>query len=158
MEKKVIVEMPFPADSRWKYWAKILEDVDTSLSNGYAFKGKFIPLSDPRHRNIRKVEIEVGKIIMVYEEEGSRKYHKPVITLYEVKEDGSLEVIFSHKCDGFSWALEVRDEIKKILYEKKKQKQSKEEKKKILIEQKQKLLAELQQINKELEAIEKGES
>ena len=35
---------------------------------------------------------------------------------------------------------------------------SDKEKKKILIEQKQKLLAELQQINKELEAIEKGES
>jgi hypothetical protein len=115
--KKVIITMPEVPDERWKAWAKILEDVDKSKSSGYAFIGKFISLS--RKRNEVKYELEVGTIIMVYAEVGSRKYHKPTITLYEVLENGELEEIYYCECSGYSWALEVRDDIYEILKKKK---------------------------------------
>jgi hypothetical protein len=111
--KKVIVNIPEKPDSRWKAWAKILKNVDKSVSTGYAFIGNFISLG-------RKYELEIGTIIMIYAEEGSRKYHKPHIYLYEVKEDGILEEIYKHICSKSSgWALEVRDEIYEILKKKK---------------------------------------
>jgi len=115
--KKVIITMPDIPDERWKAWAKILEGVDKSKSNGYAFIGKFISLSS--RKNKVKYELEVGTIIMVYAEVGSRKYHKPSITLYEVLENGELEEIYYKLCSGYSWALEVRDEIYEILKKKK---------------------------------------
>ena len=105
----VVVNMnDFVKDGRFKRWAKILTNVDLSKKNGYAFEGKFI-------RFYGNVELEEGDILMLYEEEGSRKYHSLLIRLYIVK-NGELEEIYSHKCDSiYGWALEVRDEIAKIL-------------------------------------------
>jgi hypothetical protein len=152
IKEKVIVEMPFPKDNRWRSWAKLLTDVNEKEANGYAFKGTFLPLSDAKRNAIVKRELEVGSIIMIYEEEGSQKYHKPLISLYEVQTDGKLKLIYEHKCKGFSWTLEVRDDIKKILDNKKIQ--NKEEKKKLLLEKRNKLIQELQKIEEELKKMD----
>jgi hypothetical protein len=139
--EKVIITMPKPLDSRWKAWAKVLERVDVSLQNGYAFVGKFIPLSRGGHSV--KLEREVGELIMMYSEEGSNKYHKPTVILFEVTGDG-LKEIFRHECSGhIGWALEVRDKIAQIVEERNKSKQSEEAKVKELLERRANLLQEL---------------
>jgi hypothetical protein len=112
--KKVVVTMPYPHDVRFKAWAKILRGIDRTKTDGYAFLGEFISLSGGKRGEVRH-ELEVGTLIMMYNEEGSMKYHKPSITVWEVQEDGSLEEIYYHPCKGYSWALEVRDDLYEFL-------------------------------------------
>jgi hypothetical protein len=136
--EKVIITMPKPLDSRWKVWVKILERVNVSRQNGYAFVRKFIPLSSKVH-DVR-LERKVGELIMMYSEEGSNKYHKPTVILFEVTEEG-LKEIFRHECSGhIGWALEVRDKIAQIVEEGDKSKQSEEAKVKELLERRANLL------------------
>src|SRR5690606_35513908 len=108
---KAIVEIPAKKDDRKKSWAKALESVDVTKSNGYAFVGNWL-------RRGEKAELPVGSFVLTYDEPGSMKNWYPEVVLYRVTEDG-LEMVHEYKGDyrERSWALSVRDDIAAILAE-----------------------------------------
>src|SRR5690606_33542896 len=110
-ELKTIVEIPAKRDDRKKAWAKALESVDVTKSNGYAFLGNWL-------RRGEKAELPIGSFVLTYDEPGSMKNWYPEVVLYRVTEDG-LEVAHEYKGDygERSWALAVRDRIAEILAE-----------------------------------------
>lgn len=108
---KAIVDIPSARDNRKKNWAKVLESVDTTKPNGYAFLGNWL-------RRGERAELTVGSYVLTYDEPGSMKNWYPEVVLYRVTEDG-LEVAHEYKGDygERSWALSVRDNIAAILAE-----------------------------------------
>ena len=108
---KVIVNIPSARDSRKKNWAKVLESVDVSKPNGYAFIGNWL-------RRGERAELTVGSYVLTYDEPGSMKNWYPVVTLYRVTPDG-LEAVLEYEGEigERSWALAVRDRIAEILAE-----------------------------------------
>lgn len=110
-ELKTIVEIPAKRDDRKKSWAKVLESVDITKPNGYAFVGNWL-------RRGEKAELPIGSFVLTYDEPGSMKNWYPVVKLYRVTPDG-LEVALEYEGEirERSWALAVRDRIAEILAE-----------------------------------------
>jgi len=108
-ELKTIVEIPAKKDDRKKSWAKVLESVDTTKPNGYAFVGNWL-------RRGEKAELPIGSFVLTYDEPGSMKNWYPVVKLYRVTPDG-LEVALEYEGETRerSWALAVRDNIAAIV-------------------------------------------
>jgi len=106
---KKIVSIPNIGDRRFKKWAKLLSNVDQSKTNGYAFEGEFL-------RFDRKYELEIGTIVLCYGESGSAKYHYPEVRLCILTEDGWKELFYRDNLDK-AWALDVRDEIARLMDE-----------------------------------------
>ena len=107
---KKIVMIPKSLDDRHKCWRKLLTHVDREQSNGYAFVGDWLRAGE-------RAEVEVGSLILCYDEVGSRKNWCPVVRLLKVEVDNDLEEVF-HWEGNFrerSWALAVRDDIAAIL-------------------------------------------
>ena len=108
--QKVIVQIP--REGRWKSWAKLLERVDRSKPNGFAFEGEFL-------RRGERAEVPVGSLILVYTEEGSRKNWYPVVHVLRAEADGSLTTLLEWvgEVRERSWALAVRDKVAELLAE-----------------------------------------
>ncbi len=106
---KEIIKVPETLDRRKKTWRKLLQEVDVSRTNGYAFVGDWLRAGE-------KAELEVGSYILSYDEAGSMKNWYPVVRVHEVTAEGTEEV-FSWEGDVGSkgWALEVRDGIAAII-------------------------------------------
>jgi hypothetical protein len=103
---KKIVEIRYEGDYRFKNWQKVLTSVDLSKSNGYAFRGEFLPAG--------KAELEVGTFLLYYGEKGSRRNQDPLAVLKKVTDEG-LEEVYRKEDLGKRWALDVRDEIAEIV-------------------------------------------
>ena len=108
---KAIVQIPAKKDDRKKSWAKVLESVDITKSNGYAFVGNWL-------RRGEKAELPIGSYVLTYDEPGSMKNWYPLVKLYRVTPDG-LEAVLEYEGEigERSWALAVRDRIAEILAE-----------------------------------------
>lgn len=100
----MIIQTPVIGDSRFKQWSKHLTHVDSAKKDGYAFEGEFIS---------GKVELEPGQYILSYGESGSSKHHYPLATLYRL--DDSLTEIYTKNHLDIHWALDIRDDIAKIV-------------------------------------------
>jgi len=109
---KKIVMIPGTLDDRHKCWRKMLTQVDTTKANGYAFVGEWLRAGE-------RAEVEVGSLILCYDEAGSMKNWYPVVRLLKVGIENDLEEIFRWEGNTRerSWALAVRDEISAILAE-----------------------------------------
>ena len=108
---KKIVMIPGTLDDRNKCWRKLLEKVDTTKANGYAFVGDWLRAGE-------REELEVGSLILCYDVVGSRKNWRPVVRLFKVLENALDEVFhWEGNIRERSWALAVRDEISAILQE-----------------------------------------
>jgi hypothetical protein len=111
---KKIVMVPGTLDDRHKCWRKLLEKVDTTKANGYAFVGDWLRAGE-------RAELEVGSLVLCYDDVGSRKNWRPVVRLLKVLENGAedFEEVFRWEGDfrERSWALAVRDDIAAILAE-----------------------------------------
>lgn len=109
---KKIVMIPGVLDSRHKCWRKLLTHVDRELSSGFAFVGDWLHAGE-------RAELEVGSLILCYDDVGSRKNWRPVVRLLKVAIENDFEEVF--RWDGDfrerSWALAVRDDIAAILAE-----------------------------------------
>lgn len=103
---KVKVFVPDAEDSRFKSWGKVVTRVDLNQRNGYAFEGRWL-------RRGQLDELEVGAVVLLYDEVGSRAKHAPWVTVHEVAapagadETGELTKIAENH--GLSWALALRD-------------------------------------------------
>lgn len=109
---KKIVMIPGTLDDRHKCWRKLLEKVDTTKANGYAFIGDWLRAGE-------RAEVEVGSLILCYDEVGSRKNWCPAVRVLKVGVETDLEEVFHWEGDfrERSWALAVRDDIAAILAE-----------------------------------------
>ncbi|HHX27908.1 MAG TPA: hypothetical protein GX716_02740 [Firmicutes bacterium] len=109
---KKIVMIPKSLDDRHKCWRKLLEKVDTTKANGYAFIGDWLRAGE-------RAEVEVGSLILCYDEVGSRKNWCPAVRVLKVGVETDLEEVFRWEGDfrERSWALAVRDDIAAILAE-----------------------------------------
>ena len=114
MKMKKIVMIPGNLDSRHKCWRKMLTQVDTTKANGFAFVGDWLRAGE-------RAELEVGSLILCYDDVGSRKNWRPVVRLLKVLENGAEDFEEVFRWDGDfrerSWALAVRDDIAAILAE-----------------------------------------
>lgn len=107
---KKIVMIPGTMDDRHKCWRKLLTHVDRDLSSGFAFVGDWLRAGE-------RAEIEVGSLILCYDEVGSRKNWCPAVRVLKVGVETDLEEVFHWEGDfrERSWALAVRDDIAAIL-------------------------------------------
>ena len=106
---KKIVMIPEVLDERKKAWRKLLDGVDKTKTNGYAFAGNWLLAGE-------RAELQVGSFILCYDEAGSTKNWYPLVRLLRVGVNG-LDEVYRWEGDARerSWALAVRDEIAAIL-------------------------------------------
>jgi hypothetical protein len=108
MEEKVLVavDIPLAGDERHKNWAKVVENVDTSRSSGWAFDGAFVAAGGIQ-------DVPAGSVLLVYGERGSRASPQSAARVYTVNADGTLTLEAEAK--GQAWARTVRDPIERLL-------------------------------------------
>jgi len=102
----VAVEVPLVGDERHKNWAKVVDNVDTSRSSGWAFDGSFVAAGGIQ-------DVPAGAILLVYGERGSRANPQSTARVYTVNADGTLT--FEAEAKGQAWARTVRDPIERLL-------------------------------------------
>lgn len=102
----VAVEVPWVGDQRLKSWAKVVDNVDESLSTGWAFEGAFVAVGGIQ-------DLPAGGILLVYGEKGSRGNPQPVARLFSVNADATLSAEGS--AEGRAWARTLRDTTVELL-------------------------------------------
>ena len=102
----VAVEVPLVGDERHKNWAKVVDNVDTSRSSGWAFDGSFVAAGGIQ-------DVPAGAVLLIYGERGSRANPQSTARVYTVNADGTLT--FEAEAKGQAWARTVRDSIERLL-------------------------------------------
>lgn len=102
----VAVEVPLVGDARHKNWAKIVENVDETKSNGWAFDGEFIAAGGIQ-------DVPVGSVIVVYGEKGSRANPQIEARVFIANGDGTLT--HEQTATGRAWARTLRDRVAELL-------------------------------------------
>lgn len=108
MEERVLVavDIPLAGDERHKNWAKVVENVDSSRSSGWAFDGPFVAAGGIQ-------DVPAGSVLLVYGERGSRANPQSTARVYTVNADSTLSLEAEAK--GAAWARTVRDPIERLL-------------------------------------------
>jgi hypothetical protein len=108
MDEKVFVavDVPLVGDERHKNWAKVVDNVDTSKSSGWAFDGAFVAAGGIQ-------DVPAGSVLLVYGERGSRANPQSAARVYTVNADSTLTLEAEAK--GNAWARTVRDPIERLL-------------------------------------------
>jgi hypothetical protein len=108
MEERVLVavDIPLAGDERHKNWAKVVENVDSSRSSGWAFDGPFVAAGGIQ-------DVPAGSVLLVYGERGSRANPQSTARVYTVNADSTLTLEAEAK--GAAWARTVRDTIERLL-------------------------------------------
>jgi hypothetical protein len=101
----VAVTIPQFGDSRFKSWAKVLQEVKPDAKNGFGFVGEFVEVG-------RKVDCKEGAVVLVYAERGSRARRLPWVKLYRVEQGQLVEYAEVLSED---WAFEIREHARKLL-------------------------------------------
>ncbi len=102
----VAVDIPLAGDERHKNWAKVVVNVDTSKSSGWAFDGSFVAAGGIQ-------DVPAGSVLLVYGERGSRGNPQSMAKVYTVNADATLTLEAEAK--GSAWARTVRDPIERLL-------------------------------------------
>jgi hypothetical protein len=105
-EVLVAVEVPLVGDERHKNWAKVVDNVDTSKSSGWAFDGAFVAAGGIQ-------DVPAGSVLLVYGERGSRANPQSTARVYTVNADATLT--FEAEAKGKAWARTLRDPIGRLL-------------------------------------------
>ncbi len=102
----VPIDVPLVGDERHKNWAKIVTNVDESLTSGWAFEGDFIATGGIQ-------DVPIGSVLLVYGERGSRNNPRIEARLLRVNADGTMSHISNAK--GRAWARTLRDDVVRLL-------------------------------------------
>lgn len=102
----VAVEVPLVGDERHKNWAKVVDNVDTSKSSGWAFDGSFVAAGGIQ-------DVPAGSVLLVYGERGSRAKPQSAARVYTVNADATLT--FEAEAKGQAWARTLRDPVERLL-------------------------------------------
>jgi hypothetical protein len=101
----VTITVPEFGDTRFKSWAKVLQEVKPDAKNGFGFVGEFVEVG-------RKVDCDEGAVVLVYSERGSRARRVPWVKLYRV-EHGQL--VEHAEVLSEDWAFEIREKTRELL-------------------------------------------
>lgn len=104
----VAVDVPLVGDERRKNWAKIVTNVDESLTSGWAFEGDFIATGGIQ-------DVPIGSVLLLYGERGSRTNPQIEAKVLRVNSDGTMSHVTTAK--GRAWARTLRDQIVELLAE-----------------------------------------
>jgi hypothetical protein len=104
----VAVDVPLVGDERRKNWAKIVTNVDESLTSGWAFEGDFIATGGIQ-------DVPIGSVLLLYGERGSRTNPQIEAKVLTVNNDGTMTHVATAK--GRAWARTLRDQIVELLAE-----------------------------------------
>lgn len=104
----VAIDVPTVGDERRKNWAKVVTNVDESLSTGWAFEGDFIATGGIQ-------DVPIGAVLMLYGEKGSRTNPQIEVRLLTVNGDSTVTQVASAK--GRAWARTLRDDVARLLAE-----------------------------------------
>jgi hypothetical protein len=104
----VAVDVPLVGDERRKNWAKIVTNVDESLTSGWAFEGDFIATGGIQ-------DVPIGSVLLLYGERGSRTNPQIEAKVLRVNNDGTMSHVAAAK--GRAWARTLRDQIVELLAE-----------------------------------------
>jgi len=102
----VAVEVPQLGDGRRRHWAKLVNEVDTTKSTGWAYIGDFV--SDGGVQ-----DLPAGGLLLVYGEKGSAQNPQPEAALYLVGVDSTLTM--EGRASGRAWARTLRDRAAELL-------------------------------------------
>lgn len=102
----VAVDIPLVGDERHKNWAKVVDNVDTSKSSGWAFDGSFVAAGGIQ-------DVPAGSILLVYGEKGSRTKPQSSARVYTVNADATLTL--ESEAKGQAWARTIRDSVERLL-------------------------------------------
>ena len=102
----VAIDVPLVGDERHKNWAKIVTNVDPSLSSGWAFEGEFIATGGIQ-------DVPINSLVLVYGERGSRTNPQSEARVLRVNPDGTTSELATAK--GRAWARTLRDEVAELL-------------------------------------------
>ena len=102
----VAVDVPLVGDERRKNWAKVVTNVDESLTSGWAFEGDFIATGGIQ-------DVPIGSILLLYGERGSRTNPQIEARVVRVNSDGTMSHIANAK--GRAWARTLRDQVVQLL-------------------------------------------
>jgi len=108
MDERVLVavDVPLVGDERHKNWAKVVDNVDSSKTSGWAFDGPFVAAGGIQ-------DLPAGSVLLVYGERGSRARPQSTARVYTVNADATLTLEAEAK--GQAWARTVRDPIERLL-------------------------------------------
>ncbi|MDJ0791171.1 MAG: hypothetical protein QNJ71_04685 [Acidimicrobiia bacterium] len=104
----IAIEVPMVGDERHKNWAKVVTNVDPSLSSGWAFEGDFIATGGIQ-------DVPIGSVILVYGERGSRTNPQSEAQVLRANADGTVTQL--HVAKGRAWARTLRDAVADALDE-----------------------------------------
>jgi hypothetical protein len=102
----VAIDVPLVGDERRKNWAKIVTNVDESLTSGWAFEGDFIATGGIQ-------DVPIGSILLLYGEKGSRTNPQIEARVIRVNNDGTMTQVANAK--GRAWARTLRDQVVQLL-------------------------------------------
>ncbi len=102
----VAVEIPLVGDERHKNWAKIVHEVDSSKSSGWAFVGDFIATGGIQ-------DVPAGAVLVIYGERGSRGNPQIEARVYQANSDATLS--HHQTAKGRAWARTLRDTVERLL-------------------------------------------
>lgn len=102
----VAVDVPLVGDERHKNWAKVVDNVDSSKSSGWAFDGAFVAAGGIQ-------DVPAGSVLLVYGERGSRARPQSSARVYTVNADATLT--FEAEAKGKAWARTLRDPVERLL-------------------------------------------
>ena len=106
MQAFVAVEVPLVGDARLKNWAKVVDFVDITKADGWAYEGEFVAVGGI-------VDLEAPCVLVVYGEKGSRGNPQQEARVYTVNTDGSLGL--HDTATGRAWARTIRDTVVDLL-------------------------------------------
>ena len=93
-------------DLRLKNWAKIVDFVDVSKSDGWAYEGEFVAVGGIQ-------DLDAPCVLLVYGEKGSRGNPQQEARAYTVNTDGTLSL--HETAVGRAWARTLRDTVAELL-------------------------------------------
>jgi hypothetical protein len=102
----VAIDVPLVGDERRKNWAKIVTNVDESLTSGWAFEGNFIATGGIQ-------DVPIGSVLLLYGERGSRTNPQIEARVITVNSDGTMSTVANAK--GRAWARTLRDQVVQLL-------------------------------------------
>jgi hypothetical protein len=102
----VPIDVPLIGDIRRKNWAKVVINVDTNKSDGWAYDGDFIDVGGI-------VDVPTPSVLLVYGEKGSRTNPQIEAAAFVANTDGTVTRHAS--ASGRAWARTLRDEVAELV-------------------------------------------
>ncbi|MDX1689692.1 MAG: hypothetical protein R3290_01585 [Acidimicrobiia bacterium] len=102
MDATVAVDVPLVGDARLKHWAKVVDFVDVTKSDGWAYEGEFVADGGIQ-------DLDAPCVLLVYGESGSRGNPQQEARAYVVDTDGTLSL--RQTATGRAWARTLRDTV-----------------------------------------------